>query len=62
VVGVPGKIVARYGKRVPGIDLNHQNLPDPVQSALEKLGRRVEELEERLENIEKDSKARCLIS
>ncbi|MGE5586312.1 MAG: serine O-acetyltransferase [Bacillota bacterium] len=62
VVGVPGRVVARYGKRVPGIDLDHQNLPDPVQSALEALSRRIEELEERLESLEKDSEARCLIS
>ncbi|HHY32729.1 MAG TPA: serine O-acetyltransferase [Firmicutes bacterium] len=62
VVGVPGKVVSRYGKRVPGIDLDHQNLPDPVQAALEALTRRIEELEERLESLERDSEARRLIS
>lgn len=62
VVGVPGKVVSRYGKRVPGIDLDHQDLPDPVQAALEALTRRIEELEERLESLESDSEARRLIS
>ncbi|MCR4402793.1 MAG: serine O-acetyltransferase [Firmicutes bacterium] len=55
VVGVPGRIVARHGRRVPGIDLNHQNLPDPVQAALEAISQRVEALEERLESLEKAS-------
>jgi len=62
VVGVPGKVVSRYGKRVPGIDLDHQNLPDPVQAALEALTRRIEEPEERLERLERVSEARRLIS
>jgi len=62
VVGVPGKVVAQFGKRVSGIDLNHHNLPDPVQAAFEALTRRIEQLEERLESLEKDSEARCLIS
>ncbi|MGE5593689.1 MAG: serine O-acetyltransferase [Betaproteobacteria bacterium] len=62
VVGVPGKVVSRYGKRIQGIDLDHQNLPDPVQTALEALTRRIEELEDRLESLERDSEARRLIS
>jgi len=57
VVGVPGKVVARDGRRVAPageseIDLRHDLLPDPVaetliclQADIERLGKRVRELE-----------------
>jgi serine O-acetyltransferase len=53
VVGVPGRIVVREGKKVsdanlPGIDLQHNNLPDPVANMMLCLQRRIEKLEQRL--------------
>ncbi|MFH1878467.1 MAG: serine O-acetyltransferase, partial [Candidatus Omnitrophota bacterium] len=38
VVGVPGRVAKRKGKRLPGgINLDHTSLPDPIQQALERL-------------------------
>lgn len=50
VVGIPGKVVARYGERQepPEALLDHTNLPDPVARALDSLHRKVDELEKRL--------------
>jgi len=62
VVGVPGRIVAQNGVRVPGVDLEHGRLPDPMEECfrvfserletlrtgtVDKLARRVASLEER---------------
>ncbi len=46
VVGVPGRVVRIGGERVD--DLN-QSLPDPVSEELERLAKRVEELERKVE-------------
>lgn len=47
VVGVPGRVVLRQAprKRISGIDLDHNKLPDPVIEVLERLEQRIEELE-----------------
>lgn len=45
VVGVPGRVVRIGGERVD--DLN-QSLPDPVSDELERLSKRVEELEKKV--------------
>ena len=46
VVGIPGKIVKRYGESTE--DLNQVNLPDPVATELECLRRRIVMLENKL--------------
>ncbi len=46
VVGNPGRIVRRDGQRVDAIDLDHVHMPDPVKEALERLGARIEQLEQ----------------
>lgn len=51
VVGIPGKVVVRDGRRV-GIDLNHGELPDPVSEAIQRLQQYVEELEQRVISLE----------
>lgn len=50
VVGVPGKVVVKDGQRVisKGIDLSHDQLPDPVSEAISGLEKRIKELEEQL--------------
>ncbi len=48
VVGVPGKIVSRNGKKIQKIDLSHGDLPDPISIALSELNSRMEYLESRL--------------
>lgn len=46
VVGVPGRVVRRNGVKPVKIDLEHGDLPDPV-------ARKLEELENRLNHLEK---------
>lgn len=60
VVGVPGRVVRENGRRVETIDLDHVNLPDPVERVLKVMQRReealtakVRELERRLRELEK---------
>lgn len=56
VVGVPGRIVVRNGRRVPGVDLEHGNLPDPVADLLSTFEERVEKLERRIQDLEEELK------
>ncbi len=44
VVGVPGRVVIYEGERVPSIDLNHENLPDPVAEMLYCLQQQIDDL------------------
>ena len=59
VVGIPGRIVARDGVRVSQngtedmIDLNHDVLPDPIMEYEERLARHMEEINKRLQELEK---------
>ncbi len=57
VVGVPGRVVARDGRKVeepaaPEIDLRHDLLPDPVAEALNCLKQKVEALEKKVRELE----------
>jgi len=58
VVGVPGRVVKRDGKRVGDpalesqIDLNHNRLPDPVAEMIMCLQRKIERLEDRISEME----------
>lgn len=60
VVGVPGRVIPKggsgtkneEGKRQP-VDLEHNKLPDPDKEALQCLLRRIQELEAKLEKLEK---------
>jgi serine O-acetyltransferase len=45
VVGVPGRVVARNGKKIPKIDLEHGVLPDPIRDAIASLDDRLKQLE-----------------
>jgi len=45
-VGVPGRIILPSArKRISGVDLDHDKLPDPVIEVLHRLEQRIEELE-----------------
>jgi serine O-acetyltransferase len=49
VVGVPGRaVVPRAPKKVSGVDLDHNKLPDPIIEVLHRLEKRIESLEEKL--------------
>jgi len=46
VVGVPGRVTKRRGRRIPGgINLDHTSLPDPLQQALERLQHEIDHIE-----------------
>lgn len=49
VVGIPGKIVRRNDSKSE--DMNQIDLPDPVESEIADLKKRIEELEDRLINV-----------
>jgi len=52
VVGVPGRVVVREGRRVDTVDLHHEDLPDPVVEMFRALQRRVDRLEARVSDDE----------
>ena len=48
VVGVPGRAVVSKGlKKVSGVDLDHNKLPDPVIEVLHRLEQRISKIEDR---------------
>ncbi len=51
VVGVPGRITSREGKKVPGINLDHTSLPDPLTQALSKLQHEIDKIEKELKDF-----------
>lgn len=55
VVGVPGQVTFRDGKRVPqAIDLEMTDLPDPVAKAIRCIIERLQELEKEVETLKKE--------
>lgn len=55
VVGVPGKIVLRYGMPVEDLDLRHDELPDPVDEMFLNLLKRVESLEQSVNELSEEN-------
>jgi serine O-acetyltransferase len=59
VVGVPGRIVAREGVKLDddfdAVDLDHNQLPDPVADALAAMQSKIEELESKLAELQKEA-------
>lgn len=53
VVGVPGRVVKREGKKIPAVDLHHERLPDPVTEMFKSLQRRMDEVEEEIRQRKK---------
>jgi serine O-acetyltransferase len=56
VVGIPGRVVRHKGKRVPGISLNHGDLPDPILEKLGELRREINEIEKSIQEWKKNKK------
>jgi serine O-acetyltransferase len=57
VVGVPGRVAKRKGKRIPGgINLDHSSLPDPLQQALEQLQHEIDHIEGEIQDYHEDRK------
>lgn len=55
VVGVPGRVVKTKGRRFPGINLDHTNLPDPMAQSLEKLQHEIDAIEQHMKEWRKDA-------
>ena len=53
VVGVPGRVARKEGKRVPGISLDHSSLPDPLTKSLERLQEEIDKIESELKDWHK---------
>lgn len=53
VVGIPGRVVFYKGARVPSINLNHTDLPDPIAESLGRLQDQIDNLRCQLEQVEK---------
>ena len=58
VVGVPGRVVIYDGDRVPSVDLNHENLPDPVAEMLHCLQNQIDDLRFQQEKCIKEGKTK----
>jgi serine O-acetyltransferase len=57
VVGVPGRVISRDGKRVQeSVDLEHADLPDPLARAIEQVLDRIHVLELEVETLRKSSR------
>lgn len=54
VVGIPGKVVKKDGKKIPTIDLHHERIPDPVADTLSSLAHRLDKIEYRLAKFEEE--------
>lgn len=53
VVGIPGRIVVKNGKRV-NKDLNHHELPDPVSDHCDHLQKEIDSLREELKKLQEE--------
>jgi len=53
VVGVPGRIAMREGKKISGISLEHTALPDPLAQAIDKLQHEINLIEEHMKHWRK---------
>ena len=53
VVGIPGRIVRQENMKVPRINMDHRNLPDPVLEDIRRLQRENEMLLQRVSELEK---------
>lgn len=56
VVGVPGRVVIYEGERIPSVDLNHEDLPDPVAEMLHCLQKQIDDLRFQQEKCLKEDK------
>lgn len=56
VVGVPGRVVLYDGERIPSVDLNHEDLPDPVAEMLHCLQKQIDDLRFQQEKCLKEGK------
>lgn len=58
VVGVPGRIVRENGRKVDTIELDHANLPDPLEKVLRGMTDHIDRLTARVRELEARERAR----
>ena len=58
VVGVPGRIAKKEGRKIPGISLEHTKLPDPLAQALEKLQHEIDFIESKMKEWHKEQEGK----
>jgi len=58
VVGVPGRITKREGKKIPGVSLDHTKLPDPLAQALNKLQHEIDFIESKMKEWHKEQEGK----
>ncbi len=56
VVGIPGRITRKKGRKVAGISLDHTNLPDPIAEKIKHLEKMINETSSYMKNWEKGKK------
>ena len=54
VVGVPGRVTKKEGKKIPGISLDHSSLPDPLTKSLERLQDEIDKIESEIKDWHKN--------
>lgn len=54
VVGVPGRIAVKEGRKFPGISLDHTALPDPLAQALDRLQHEINIIEAQMKEWHRD--------
>ena len=52
VVGVPGRVARREGKRVTGVNIDYCHLPDPLAQAMDRIQQEIEKIEHELKEFE----------
>ncbi len=60
VVGIPARVVFFNGAKVPSVNLNHSDMPDPVAEALNNLQDQIDQLRCRAAEAENGECAKCL--
>lgn len=59
VVGVPGRVVRQNGRKVDVIDLDHADLPDPLEKVLRGMARQIDALTARVRELEARERERA---
>jgi len=53
VVGIPGRITRKKGRKIAGISLDHTSLPDPIAENIKRLEKMINEASSHIKNWEK---------
>jgi serine O-acetyltransferase len=58
VVGVPGRIARKEGRKILGINLDHTKLPDPLTQALDRLQKEIDLIETKMKDWHREQEER----